>query len=52
MQVQSLLLKTEHNNKWERTQRNSVQLTEGRAAHAERKGVGISPKLPKGGGVR
>ena len=40
MQVQSLLLETQHNNKWESTQK-TVKIEEDRDAHLERKGVGI-----------
>ena len=42
MQVQSLLLETQHNNKWESTQK-TVKIEEDRDAHLERKGVGVLP---------
>ena len=42
MQVQSLLLETQHNNKWESTQK-TVKIEEDRDAHLERKGVGFPP---------
>ena len=42
MQVQSLLLETQHNNKWESTQK-TVKIEEDRDAHLERKGVNAQP---------
>ena len=47
-QVQSLLLETQDNNKWESTEKLLVDPKPGRDAHPESKGVGILPNEKHG----
>ena len=45
MQVQSLLLEAQHNNKWGSTQRNGfLRWKQGRKTYPKRKGIGVPPR--------
>ena len=45
MQVQSLLLEAQHNNKWASTQRNGfLRWKQGRKTYPKRKGIGVPPR--------